>query len=445
MENIDLNNKTNSTYDFEILDSFKIVIYSIIGITIFFIPISINGYVNTLIHHMALFIQERYIHLLKLYIVLMVIFGSIIPILKYDKKNNNEIVHNIITLLRPISILLVLIIFSQKEYYLHNNDSLLFMQEIILKYTIVFSLGVFFMPLITDYGLIEVTEGYFNKYTKKNLNLSGKSVLNVFVYLFVDVFTGMFMTNKLYKSGKLRQSEACIIISCFSFFSIMNSIYLADKLKIQSKAFTIIISIILSIIINSIVCRIWPLRQKKKSYFLKAKYKECNFKSNKFKKSIQRYLENKGKKKLIYCMIENFKESFNIIMTILPNLVIIIFVGEFIINNTGLVESISNILNPFIEALKLPGKSSLSEFICLGLFNGGRYIELVNNESTSITTLIMFIVLIGQTVSITTNVLYISSTDIPLKITELIIIGLEKVFITLIVISLIYYLFIGYI
>ena len=57
----------------------------------------------------------------------------------------------------------------------------------------------------------------------------------------------------------------------------------------------------------------------------------------------------------------------------------------------------------------------------------------------------MFIVLIGQTVSITTNVLYISSTDIPLKITELIIIGLEKVFITLIVISLIYYLFIGYI
>ncbi|MDU6250274.1 MAG: hypothetical protein E6612_15320, partial [Paeniclostridium sordellii] len=81
----------------------------------------------------------------------------------------------------------------------------------------------------------------------------------------------------------------------------------------------------------------------------------------------------------------------------------------------------------------------------LGLFNGGRYIELVNNESTSITTLIMFIVLIGQTVSITTNVLYISSTDIPLKITELIIIGLEKVFITLIVISLIYYLFIGYI
>ncbi|MGL5754229.1 MAG: hypothetical protein ACRCYC_02790, partial [Paraclostridium sp.] len=159
---------------------------------------------------------------------------------------------------------------------------------------------------------------------------------------------------------------------------------------------------------------------------------------------IRQYLANKENKKLIYRMIENFKESFNIIMTILPNLVIIIFVGEFLINNTGLVNTISQIIYPFIEALNLPETAQISEFVCVGLFNGSRYIEFINNDIANISILIVFIMYIVQTISITTNVLYIDSTDIPLKKRELIIIGLEKVLITLIIISLVYYLLISY-
>ncbi len=132
-------------------------------------------------------------------------------------------------------------------------------------------------------------------------------------------------------------------------------------------------------------------------------------------------------------------------MTILPNLVIIIFVGEFLINNTGLIDTISHILYPFIELLKLPNKEQLSEFICIGMFNSNRYIEFINNNIADISILIIFIISIVQTISITTNMLYIDNICIPLKKRELLVIAIEKVLITLIIISLIYYLLIGYI
>ncbi|MGL5756224.1 MAG: hypothetical protein ACRCYC_12925, partial [Paraclostridium sp.] len=308
MEGVDLKSNQNGYKDFELMDSFRIVIYSTLGIIIFFIPLNINGYVNTILYHLYFFIQENYIDLMKIYIVIMIIIGSILPILKHKEKDYDTI-SNIIKCVKPISILFIFIILSKKEYRLYSDDSLLFMQAFILKSVILFSISSIFMPLITDYGLLEIVESYFHKYTKKSLKISGKCILNIMVYLFVDVFSGMFMTNLLYKKGKLRQNEACIIVSCFSFMSIMNCFYIADELNLKSKVFTILTTVFLGILINYLVCRMWPLKDKKKSYIQKSSYKESNFKKDKFKNAIRQYLANKENKKLIYRMIENFKES----------------------------------------------------------------------------------------------------------------------------------------
>ncbi|WGX75568.1 hypothetical protein QJS64_16635 [Paraclostridium bifermentans] len=142
-------------------------------------------------------------------------------------------------------------------------------------------------------------------------------------------------------------------------------------------------------------------------------------------------------------MFENFKESFNIIMTILPNLVIIIFIGEFLINNTGLIDTIGEITYPIIEMFNLPSKVQINEALCLGMFNGGRYIELINNDIKDISGLIIFIISIVQTISISTNMVYVDSTDIPIKKMELLVIGIEKILISLTIIYLFYYLIIG--
>ena len=188
----------------------------------------------------------------------------------------------------------------------------------------------------------------------------------------------------------------------------------------------------------------WPLKNKKKSYIKKTSYKESNFKQDKFKKAIRQYMCNKEKKHLIFYMIQNFKDAFNIAMTIIPNLIIIIFIGEIIINNTGIIEIISLIINHFLELLKLPNKELLSEFIILSIFNNIRAIDIVMDNIENITMYIIIFISTIQTVSLTTNIIYIDNTKIPISKSELLVIGVEKILLLISIVSIVYYLIMGY-
>ena len=429
--------------DFELMDAFRIVGYSLLGFFIFFIPIKINGYTNTVLYHIYYYIENQYLSLVKLYILIMVCIGSVMPILHKSKECN--VFKNIYETIRPISILIILMIFTKSETSdSYNKDILFFIEDIILRTSILFPLSCFFLPLITKYGLLEVAEAYFNKYMKKTFKLSGKNILNIMVYMMVDMFSGIFMTNQLYKEGKLRQVEACTMVSCYAFTSLYISLYILDEFSITTKYTIILTNLILSLIINFILCRIWPLKNKKKSYIKKTSYKESNFKQDKFKKAIRQYMCNKEKKHLIFYMIQNFKDAFNIAMTIIPNLIIIIFIGEIIINNTGIIEIISLIINHFLELLKLPNKELLSEFIILSIFNNIRAIDIVMDNIENITMYIIIFISTIQTVSLTTNIIYIDNTKIPISKSELLVIGVEKILLLISIVSIVYYLIMGY-
>ena len=108
-----------------------------------------------------------------------------------------------------------------------------------------------------------------------------------------------------------------------------------------------------------------------------------------------------------------------------------------------MIDTIGEITYPIIEMFKLPSKVQINKALCLGMFNGGRYIELINNDIKDISGLIIFIISIVQTISISTNMVYVDSTDIPIKKMELLVIGIEKILISLTIIYLFYYLIIG--
>ena len=57
--------------------------------------------------------------------------------------------------------------------------------------------------------------------------------------------------------------------------------------------------------------------------------------------------------------------------------------------------------------------------------------------------LYVFIISIVKTISISTNIVYVDSTNIPIKKLELLVIGIEKLLISITIIYLFYYLIIG--
>ena len=286
MENISKEVESNDIKIDKFFEVAKVIIYSIIGIVVFFIPVTIDNQTKTILHHITYKLQVNYRGLLQLCTIVYITIGVIKSTLSKHKSNLKKIYSY-------FSIFIVISIFYDKYSIVLLDDNIsLILEETILNLITLLPLSAIFMPFILDFGLMDIVEAYCHELMKKLFNLSGKSVLNIIMYIFNDCFCGYFMTNLLYKKGQIRQREACIILLNFSIASVSISNYIAEELNINKVNF-FILSMFILILVNTILCRTYPINKKKKSYYIKTNYKESYFKSDKLINSINKHIQNK--------------------------------------------------------------------------------------------------------------------------------------------------------
>ena len=427
----------------DFIDILKALTYSTIGIIIFFIPMKINNQTATIIYHITYKIQLEARDIIEFSIIVYTIIGSLKSFISYkDKKLSTK---KIYIYLKMASVLIILNIFYGKNNIIFLDDiTLSIINETILNLAILLPVSSIFMTFILDYGLIEIIESYFQKQMKKLFKLSGKSILNILVYIFTDYFCGFFMTNKLYIQGKLRNNEACIILLNFSILSIPMSIYVTEELNLNKLEF-IIISTFILFISNIILCRIYPLNKKKKSYFIKTNYKEIIYKDKKFQRGLEKYLENPTKENIFINMVNNLEESIKLSMDLIPNIIIILYISSLLINNGLMTELFKNVFFPVVQTFKLKNYNELSEF-CVNLFyNNIMAMNMLNLNIEYSTKFLIGIILVLTCTSLSTSILYIYNTNIKIYIKEFIISYLERIIIIISIYSMIYYFYIGYI
>ncbi|MGL5348038.1 MAG: nucleoside recognition domain-containing protein [Peptostreptococcaceae bacterium] len=443
METLDKDKELYQEVDSEVFYILKMIIYSTIGIIIFFIPININGENMTILYHMSHKLQNSYRIFLQACIVVFVTINYIREvILNKDKVFG---IKKILMHSKLISIILIINVFYGKNKgVLTNIDTVFLIEETVLNLATMLPLSAIFITFILDYGLVEIIESYFQKIMKKTFNLSGKTILNIVFYIFTDSFCGYFMTEKLYTDGKIRQNEACILILNFSILSYPMITYMSEELNLK-KFNLIIISILVLIMTNIILSKLYPITKKKKSYYIKTTYKESIHKKNKFKKAIKKHLNNRTDKNIFESIINNLEESIYIIMKLIPSVVIVLYIGYFVINYEIITDIINSMMYPIVTILKIPDYKQLSRFIINLFYNNIIAIDLIYINIDYVTKFLIGIVVVLNCTSISTNMIYISNSKIPISKSEAL---LSYVFRNLIIIFIYftgYYLYMGYI
>lgn len=436
MEGID----KNKSYEKDNNDSIyilKMILYSIIGIIIFFIPIRINNQTQTMLYHISDVIQLNYREFLKIYIILFMLIGSI----KSFINNKNKIY----LFFKILSVTILLNVFYGNNYIFFQNDNTpLIIKDVVLNLITVLPISSAFIPFILEYGLLEIVESYFHPIMKKYFKISGKTLIIIFIYLFTDCFCGYYMTHLMYSKGKLRLNELYTLLINFSIMSFYMMNYTYSELNLNNKSF-ILISLLILIINNMVLCRIYPLNKIKKSYYIKTSYKESIHKKNKLKKGINKHLGNKENKNIFEYIIENLGHVLNLNMKLISNLVLVFFLGDLIFNNSSIIEFLSQIFYPIINTVKFPDSLLISESIIRSFYNSIATIDLISFSTLYDTRFIIgiFSVIIG--ISLTTNLAYIYSSNIKIDKKYFIIMYFEKVILTTLLYAIIYYSYRGYI
>ncbi|WP_312258145.1 nucleoside recognition domain-containing protein [Romboutsia ilealis] len=415
----------------------KIVIYSTIGIIIFFIPVTVDNQTKTILHHIAYRLQVNYRGLLQLCTIIYITIG-IIKSLLVNHKSNLKKIYSYFSI---FSIFIVINIFYDKYSIVLLDDNIsLILEETILNLITLLPLSAIFITFILDFGLLDMVEAYCHKSMKKLFNLSGKSVLNIIMYIFNDYFCGYFMTNLLYKKGRIRQREACTILLNFSIASISISNYISEELNLNKINF-FILSIFILFLVNTILCRMYPINKKKKSYYIKTSYKESYFKSDKLINSIKKHIQNKEDINVFKSIIRNFEESIHIIISVIPNLVLIMYLGNVIINNMDIVYNLKFIFSYILEILRFNNIDEISRFLINGFFNDVIAIDLLNKNIGYTSKLLIGIICVLKCTSITTNILYLQITNIPINKIEFLASYILRIILILLISYIIFYLY----
>lgn len=419
----------------------KIYIFSIIGIIVFFIPIKINNQYDTIIYHISYFIDNKASQIINISMIFFILLSIFKSLLNMEKNiiNKFKITCKIFSLIILISVLI------GKEDTFFINDSFIFiLKDLIVDLSVLLPISSLFMPFLLDYGLTEIIEAYTHKFMKKLFKVSGKVFLNFLVYLLVNNVCGTFVTYRLYKDGKLREREACITILNFSILSLTLTRDLCHMINIRTIKF-LFMEIIVLCICNFIICRIYPLKKKKQSYYFKSNHKNVNCKRHKIKTAIKKYNENKSNKNTLKLSLSYLNDVIYILMDLIPLVILVFFISNIIYNIPVIMNMINNAICIFINIFNIPNSNSISNIITLSLFSNILAIENIPKDTYYIIKIMIGIFISLQCITICFLIPFIKNSIIDLKIKEIMLVNFQRFSIILFICFIVYNFYLGYI
>lgn len=434
-------NKNNSGNGEDLLKKMKIYIFSLIGIIIFFVPIKINNQTETLLYHISYFLENKASILINLSILFFIALSALKNIMNVNKSSINKFL--VFTKIFSL-IILVFISVGKGEIFFIDDSFIFILKDLILNLTIVLPMASLFMPFLLDYGLVEITEAFTHKVMKKLFRVSGKVFLNFLVYFLVDNVCGVFVTYSLYKAGKLRERECAITILNFSVLSLSLTSDLCNKIDINMGKFLIIEMLVL-IICNVIISRVYPLKRKKQSYYFKSGHKNVNCKKHKLNTAVKKYYENKTSKKFINLSLSYLNDVIYILMDLLPIIITIFFVGNIVYNITFVMDIINNFICIIITKLNVPNSILISKIVNLNFFNNILAIEIINNNTYYLSRIMIGLFISIQCISISFLIPFIKTSIIDLNIFEIFLVAIERFLIMIFIFFIFYNFYLGYV
>ena len=307
----------------------------------------------------------------------------------------------------------------------------------------IFLVSGFLLPLVVDFGLMDLFGTLISKSMYKLFKVPGRSAVDAISSWLGDGTLGIMITNTQYKQGFYTAKEAAIISVCFSLVSLPFSTVIADQLGFMP----LFVPFYATVCIASLACallmpRIYPLKGFKNTTFNDVKHLkeelvpegESVFKFG-FNKALDRAQEAPSLKTIL---TNGCKTVIDMYLGLLPLVMawgtLALIVAEF----TPFFNIISLPIVYILEFLKIPDASAAAPAILVGFTDMFLPSIMVSGEGISqVTQFIIGCLSITQLIYLTETGAVILKSDIPLNLKDLFIIFLMRTAIALPIITVI--------
>lgn len=417
-------------------------LYSVIGIFMFFIPVTIEGRSSIMLDHIVTVIQRTFPSIVPYYILMVIFLGAIHPF--YTKKWNVNKVSMAFSLLKIIGFIVALFLILGKgpAWLFSPNMGPFLFEKLVISVGLLVPIGSIFLSLLVGYGLLEFIGVLMQPIMRPIWRTPGRSAIDAVASFVGSYSIGLLITNRVFKEGKYTIKEAAIIATGFSTVSATFMVVVAKTLGLMEIWNTYFwTTLIVTFAVTAITVRIWPLKSMSEEYYSgKRGLKEEIVKGPRLRKAWQEAMAAVEKAPSLWSNIyQNLKDGFVMTMSILPSIMSVGLLGLVLAEYTPLFDWMGYIFYPFTALLQVPepmlaakaAAISIAEMFLPALFV---------TEAALITKFVVAVVSVSAIIFFSALVPCILSTDIPISITQMLAIWAERVVLTLIIATPLAYL-----
>ena len=432
----------------------KFLIPSVLGIFLFMIPMHLDGSWTILIKFIA---DKVYLSIEDILPVLCLIIMTVSALLSVAGTVKPSILdhHEILkeglqvtplkTISRIFAALVIFVTLNEYDYgllsYISDSRTGGFVLHHMLPLLVVVdTIASFLLPLLLDFGLLEYIGAKFMKIMRPLFKLPGRAAIDCFTSWVGDGTLGVILTHHQYEDGHYSQREAAVIATTFSAVSITLSIVILSEVNLMEFFGLYYLCICgIGFICALILPRIPPLSLKKDIYLTddhRVSEEKPDHHETEHDYGMHLALERASKHKSIKPFIHHgMVNTLTMWLNVLPTIVTIGALSLIISMNTDIFVILGKPFIPLLEFFHIPEAVEASQTLVVGFVSIFTPAVLAEEFIASeMTKFIIAVVSVTQLIYLSEIGSLVIGLKLPVKLSELFIIFIERTVISLLII-----------
>lgn len=438
---------TNVQKKYPISTHLKFIIPSLIGVLLFITPIKVDDGFTIPIGILAGMIEGLLANYLSLIMMLIIVMTAILTVIiklggnKYKRFpfiNNLFQVNIFWTITRIIAAVFAVMVYYQlgtEAIYSEDTGNLL-LGGLLHTLFAVFLFAGLFLPLLMDFGLLDLFGTLMTKIMRPLFRLPGRASVDSLASWVGDGTIGVLLTSKQYEEGHYTKRESVIIGTTFSVVSVTFTLVIIETVGLEHMFIPFYLTVIVAGLVAALIMpRVPPLSLVPNTYMDDVEAQEdeevpegYNLLSYGYKKALDR-AENSPSffnffKKGLQNVLDMWMGVAPIVMAF--GLIALIF-AEF----TPLFEWLGMPFIPLLELMQVPYAKEASETILIGFADMFLPAVIGATIESDMTRFIIAVLSVTQLIYMSEVGGVLLGSKVPVKFIDLVFVFLLRTLITL--------------
>lgn len=305
----------------------------------------------------------------------------------------------------------------------------------------VFIFAGLLLPLLLNFGLLELFGTLLTKIMRPAFNLPGRSAIDCMASWLGDGSVGILMTSKQYESGFYTQREAAVIGTTFSAVSITFSLVVISQVQLEYLFLPFYLAVCTAGLVAAVIVpKLPPLRYKKDCYIDGTPRRENDEKtpaghhvfSWALHQALTRAEQSKGIK---YTIQDGIKNVIDMVFGVIPVVMAIGTIALIIAEHTPIFQYLGMPFIPLLELLQIPEATQASTTIVVGFADMFIPSILASAIESDMTRFVIAAMSVTQLIYMSEVGALLLGSKIPVNIGELFLIFILRTLVTLPVIA----------